>query len=165
MSQPIVPVEDMAYVNALLNLLEILLTPEYVKEQSNNKDEKDLKTKLQIPFTFACIWAFGGPQDLDKDGVNYSQKFSDWWARNFTKVKIPSRSSVYDSWLDPSDQTLNHGKNRLSITLYLIQVRQLWKRSLYLLLKHVRQHFGSKHCLLNLFLLCWLDQQVLVKLN
>jgi dynein heavy chain len=105
MSQPIVPVEDMAYVNALLNLLEILLTPEYVKEQSNNKDEKDLKTKLQIPFTFACIWAFGGPQDLDKDGVNYSQKFSDWWARNFTKVKIPSRSSVYDSWLDPSDQT------------------------------------------------------------
>jgi dynein heavy chain len=104
-SQPIVPVEDMAYVNGLLNLLEILLTPEYVKEHSKITDEKDLKTKLHIPFTFACIWAFGGPQDFDKDGVNYSQKFSDWWARTFTKVKIPSRSSVYDSWLDPSDQT------------------------------------------------------------
>lgn len=104
-SQPIVPVEDMAYVNALLNLLEHLLPEEYVKEQCLITDVKAMKEKLQIPFTFACIWAFGGPQDFDKDGINYSQKFSDWWSRTFTKVKMPSRASVYDSWLDPEDQT------------------------------------------------------------
>eukprot|EP00946_MAST-07B_sp_MAST-7B-sp1_P001405 g1405.t1 len=103
-SQPIVPVEDMAYVNALLNLLALLLSEDNVRNVwGKMTDAKELKEQLQVPFTFACIWAFGGPQDFDKDGVNYSQKFSDWWSRQFTKVKLPSRTSVYDSWLDPSD--------------------------------------------------------------
>ena len=103
-SKPIVPIEDVAYINALLNLLEILLVEDFVKEASSITDAKALKEKLHIPFTFACVWAFGGPQDFDKDGINYSQKFSDWWSKTFTKVKFPSRNSIYDSWLDPSDQ-------------------------------------------------------------
>ena len=65
-------------------------------------EDKDWQIKLETIFVFAAVWGFGGAFDI-KDGTNYRQKFNDWWKDEFRTVKFPSRSSIYEVWLNEDE--------------------------------------------------------------
>ena len=50
-------------------------------------------------FVFAAIWAFGGGL-IEKDGVPYRKNFDKWWRSTWTTVKLPSKGSVFDYYVN-----------------------------------------------------------------
>jgi dynein heavy chain len=57
---------------------------------------------LETYFVFAAIWAFGSTL-WEKDGEDYRAKFSEWWRNTFRDVRLPSRESIFDYYMDPTE--------------------------------------------------------------
>ena len=89
--QAIVPINDITIVTSLLRLLDGLLTTDAI---SNSH-------KLETAFVFACIWAFGSGLTTSDDGVENQKNFSDWWRGQYKAVRLPTRDTIFDYWLDP----------------------------------------------------------------
>jgi dynein heavy chain len=56
---------------------------------------------LEIAFVFCLIWSFGSMLTIADDGTDYRKHFSEWFRTKFKAVKIPSRDTIFDYWLDP----------------------------------------------------------------
>lgn len=89
----IIPISEMAHVQLLCNLLEMLLTPE-------NTPVDCPKDVYEQYFVFACIWAFGSC--LFKDQLkDHRGEFSSWWTSEFKTIKLPAAGQVFDYYIDP----------------------------------------------------------------
>ena len=90
---PTVPVEEVTLITNLLNMLDCLLTPELVKQDSG----------VTNVFVYCCIWAFGSVLSVADDGTNYTVEFSNWWKNNWKDVRLPINAgqTVFDCWLNP----------------------------------------------------------------
>ena len=59
-------------------------------------------SKLEPAIVFGCIWSFGAALQV-KDGVDYRKMFDEHWrSEHGSDVKIPSRETVYEYYLDAS---------------------------------------------------------------
>jgi len=90
--KPIVPVNEITIVATLLRLLNGLLTDAAMIEN---------KHKLETAFVFCTIWAFGSALTVSDDGTDNQKVFSDWWRSTYKAVRLPTRDTVFDYWLDP----------------------------------------------------------------
>ena len=88
-----IPLQDMNFVQSLLNMLDSTLTPQVM----GSEDSKIIETW----FVYCAVWAFGSPLTVSDDGTDNRKLFSDWWRSEWKSVKIPSRETVFDYWLDP----------------------------------------------------------------
>jgi dynein heavy chain len=95
----IVPMEDMAYVMSLLYNLDTMMSEEYYETLEGLGDASEIKAALEPRFVFAAMWAFGASM-FEFEGVNYSEKFSKWWLSTFKSVKLPTRGSIFELYLD-----------------------------------------------------------------
>ena len=98
--RPLVQFEDVTAITNLLRLLDCLLSEELREELSKPEKEGAVKGILETYFVFAAVWAFGSPLST-KDGVDYRDLFSKFWRAEFKGVRMPSRDTVFDYWLDP----------------------------------------------------------------
>ena len=57
---------------------------------------------LETYFVYCATWAFGCSFS-EKDGEDYRAKFSEFWRSEYKTVRIPSRETVFDYWLDPEE--------------------------------------------------------------
>ena len=89
-SQPVIAIEDMALVSGLLQMLEGIVTPEMAGD----------RFKLETAFVFCAMWAFGSALTLSDDGLDSRKVFSDWWKSHFKQVRLPTRDTIFDYWLD-----------------------------------------------------------------
>jgi len=88
------PTLDFNLVQTLCRVLEGLLTPENVPKGCANE-----ATVLETYFVFAAIWAFGSGFTIS-DGVDMKKNYSTWWKQKWTRVKVPSKGSVFDFFVD-----------------------------------------------------------------
>jgi hypothetical protein len=63
---------------------------------------KDIPKTIETYFVYCAVWAFGCSFS-EKDGEDYRAKFSEFWKGEFKTVRIPSRETVFDYWLDPEE--------------------------------------------------------------
>lgn len=109
--KPMVPVEDVTLVTNLLRLLKVLLSPAVLKKVTEPATAQEEAVRiLDTYFVFASIWAFGSTLSV-KDGEDYKIRFSDFWRGEFKTVKVPSRETVFDYWLDPNTLLFDQWKN------------------------------------------------------
>ena len=97
----IVPVNDVTIITTLLRLLDGLL----------NVDIIENKHKLETAFVFSCIWAFGSALTISDDGTDHQKEFSDWWRGTFKAVRLPTRDTVFDYFLDPESNKFEPWKS------------------------------------------------------
>jgi dynein heavy chain len=94
----IVPVNEVNMIQTLCYLLEGVLD-QLNKEKKARKegdiDEAVDKERFEAHFAFACIWALGGANLVDKQN-NYQKEFSEWWKRVFPTIKFPKEGLVFD---------------------------------------------------------------------
>jgi dynein heavy chain, axonemal len=89
--QGVVPCNDISLSVSLLRLLDTILTRSIVADHNS----------LEIAFVFCLIWSFGSVLTIADDGTDHRKNFSDWFRSKFKTVKIPSRDTIFDYWLDP----------------------------------------------------------------
>jgi dynein heavy chain len=89
--QGIVQYNDVSLSVSLLRLLDVILTRGIVLDE----------VALETAFVFCLIWGFGCVLTISDDGTDYRKLFSDWFRGKFKSVKIPSRDTIFDYWLDP----------------------------------------------------------------
>jgi dynein heavy chain len=82
---------DISLSMSVLRLLDTILTRPIVVD--------DLS--LETAFVFCVIWGFGSVLTISDDGIDYKKMFSDWFRGKLKVVKIPSRDTIFDYWLDP----------------------------------------------------------------
>lgn len=88
------PVLEFNMVQSLCHMLEGLLTPKNVPENSTDK------MLFELFFCFAAVWAFGGALAI-KDGEDYRSKFNRWWRQEWRPIKFPDAGSVFEYYVDP----------------------------------------------------------------
>ena len=89
--QGIVNCNDVSISVSVLRLLETILNRSIVMDE----------TAFETSFVFCVIWGFGSILTIADDGTDYRKVFSDWFRSKFKSVKIPSRDTIFDYWLDP----------------------------------------------------------------
>eukprot|EP00981_Chlorochromonas_danica_P012313 scaffold4815_cov184-Ochromonas_danica.AAC.1 len=89
--QSVVPCNDISLSVSVLRLLDTILTRSIVVDSN----------ALEVAFVFCLIWGFGSVLTIADDGTDYRKHFSDWFRAKFKTVKIPSRDTIFDYWLDP----------------------------------------------------------------
>jgi dynein heavy chain len=89
--QGVVPCNDISLSVSMLRLLDTMLTRAIVVDAN----------ALEIAFVFCLIWSFGSMLTIADDGTDYRKHFSEWFRTKFKAVKIPSRDTIFDYWLDP----------------------------------------------------------------
>ena len=83
---------DIGFACAVTRLLDTVLTRAIVTDDA----------AFETNFVFCVIWGFGSLLTIADDGTNYREMFSTWFRSKFNKqVKIPSRDTIFDYWLDP----------------------------------------------------------------
>jgi dynein heavy chain, axonemal len=97
--KPLVKLEDMNLVTSLLRMLDCLLTEETLKKIAANREFAKV---IETYFVYCAVWAFGCSFS-EKDGEDYRAKFSEYWRAEYKTVRIPSRETVFDYWLDPEE--------------------------------------------------------------
>ena len=99
---PLVPVEDVTLVANLLRLLDCVFTEQLFARLADPAKvaPADVAKEVETYFVFAAVWAFGSALS-DKDGVDYRDVFSKFWRGTFKNVRLPSRDTVFDYYLDP----------------------------------------------------------------
>jgi dynein heavy chain len=90
--QTIVPMNDVSLITSVLRLLETALTRPIVVDD----------VALETTFVFCVVWGLGSSLSVADDGTDYRATFSNWFRATFKTVKIPSRDTVFDYWLDPA---------------------------------------------------------------
>ena len=86
----VVPVEEMALVSGLLKMLSGAVVSEVASD----------RFKLETVFVFCAIWAFGSALILSDDGSDSRKAFSEWWKGQFKQIRLPTRDTIFDYWLD-----------------------------------------------------------------
>lgn len=101
--KPIVPTEDVTLITNLLRLLDATLPPALLKKLSDPAatPPEEAARVLETHFVFAAVWAFGAALTV-VDSEDYRASFSNWWRSEFKAVKMPSRDTVFDYWLNPA---------------------------------------------------------------
>lgn len=89
--QGIVHFNDISLVTSLLHLCNTIFTTAIIKDVNS----------LETAFVFCIIWGFGSLLTVSDDGTDYRKQFSDWFRAKYKAVKIPSRDTIFDYWLDP----------------------------------------------------------------
>jgi dynein heavy chain, axonemal len=111
--KPLVPLEDVTLVANLLRLLHALLTPALLKKLASTATPVAPEEQARIIdtyFVFCAIWAFGSALSL-KDGEDYRVRFSDFWKGEYKSVRLPTRETVFDYWLNPETLVFDQWKN------------------------------------------------------
>ena len=91
-AKAVVPIEDMALISGFLAMLEGVVAFDVAND----------KFKLETAFVFCAIWAFGSALTLSDDGSDNRKNFSNWWKNQFKQVRLPTRDTVFDYWLEPT---------------------------------------------------------------
>jgi len=102
---PIFPVEQATCVQNLLRLLEGVLRGDKVGSSSMSH------TAMEHAFVFSAVWAFGSMLQIADDGTDYRKEFNNWWRNEFKNVRMPTRDTVFDYWLDPETMKFEPWKN------------------------------------------------------
>lgn len=89
--QGVVPCNDISISISVLRLLETVLTRAVVLDAN----------AFETAFVFCLIWGIGCVLTIADDGTDYRKIFSEWFRAKFKTVKIPSRDTIFDYWLDP----------------------------------------------------------------
>ena len=113
-AKPLVLLEDINMVQTLLNMLDGLFKggmKKRIDASSNEEDEEKLSIELEPSFVFCCIWAFGSCLAM-RDGEDYRKIFSDYWKSEWRDVKVPSRETVFDYYLNPDTNNFDPWKER-----------------------------------------------------
>ncbi len=100
--KPLVQTFDASLVENLLRILNVLLTESMKAKLEKIEDGAEQKLFLESYMVFACIWAFGSSL-AEKDNEDYRVKFSEWWKGAFRNVRMPSRETIFDYYMDPDD--------------------------------------------------------------
>ena len=112
-AKPLVMLQDINMVQTLLNMLDGLFTGAMKKRidasSGVDEDEEELSIALEPSFVFCCIWAFGSCLAV-RDGDDYRKIFSDYWKSEWKSVKVPSRETVFDYWLNPETNSFDPWK-------------------------------------------------------
>lgn len=90
----ITPIPEIAMLQMTCHLLECLLTPQNLPQDSP-------KEWYEIYFVFAVIWGFGATLFKDQlvDGRN---EFSKWWLNEFQVVRFPTEAgNIFSYFVDP----------------------------------------------------------------
>jgi len=88
------PTLDFNMIQSLTRILDGLFTPENLPKGVPNE-----ANILETYFVFACVWAFGSGFSIS-DGVDMRKNYSTWWKQKWTKVKMPTKGSVFDFFVD-----------------------------------------------------------------
>ena len=113
-AKPLVLLEDINMVQTLLNMLDGLFKggmKKRIDASSNEEDEEKLSIELEPSFVFCCVWAFGSCLAM-RDGEDYRKIFSDYWKSEWRDVKVPSRETVFDYYLNPDTNNFDPWKER-----------------------------------------------------
>ena len=89
--QGVVLCNDIGLSVSVLRLLDTMLTRTIVVDAN----------AFEIAFVFCLIWGFGSVLTISDDGTDNRKLFSEWFRGKFKSVKIPSRDTIFDYWLDP----------------------------------------------------------------
>ena len=89
--QGVVLCNDISISVSVLRLLDTILTRAIVLDVA----------AFEVAFVFCLIWGFGSVLAIGDDGTDFKKLFSDWFRAKFKAVKIPSRDTIFDYWLDP----------------------------------------------------------------
>lgn len=101
----IVPVNEVNMIQTLCYLLEGVLDQLNAEKKARKEtdiDEAVDKERFEAHFAFACIWALGGANLVDKQN-NYQKEFSEWWKRVFPTIKFPKEGLVFDYFPSSTD--------------------------------------------------------------
>jgi len=85
---------DYNMVQTCTRVLESLLTPENLPKGMQNE-----AVALETYFVFAAIWSFGSGFTIT-DGIDMRKNFSSWWKSKWTRVKLPTKGTIYDFFVD-----------------------------------------------------------------
>mmetsp|Transcript_31209 Transcript_31209/g.79123 ORF Transcript_31209/g.79123 Transcript_31209/m.79123 type:complete len:3875 (-) Transcript_31209:127-11751(-) len=88
------PTLDFNMVQTLTRVLDGLYTPENLPKGLPNE-----QVVLETYFVFACVWAFGSGFTIS-DGVDMRKNYSTWWKQKWTKIKMPTKGSIFDFFVD-----------------------------------------------------------------
>lgn len=88
--QGVVQCNDISLTVSVLRLLDTILARNVVADPNG----------FEIAFVFCLIWGFGSVLTVGDDGTDYRKLFSEWFRGKFKAVKIPSRDTIFDYWLD-----------------------------------------------------------------
>lgn len=86
----VVQCNDISLAVSVLRLLDTILTRKVVTDEHG----------FETAFVFGLIWGVGSSLTIADDGTDYRKIFSDWFRSRFKSVKIPTRDTVFDYWLD-----------------------------------------------------------------
>jgi len=86
----VVQCNDISIAVSILRFLDTLLTRAIVVDE----------VALETTFVFCLIWGLGGVLTIGDDGTEYKKLFSEWFRGRYKTVKIPSRDTIFDYWLD-----------------------------------------------------------------
>ena len=89
--QSVVQCNDISLAVSVLRLLDTILTRSIVSDANG----------FEVAFVFCLIWGFGSVLTIGDDGTDYRKLFSEWFRGKFKAVKIPSRDTIFDYYLDP----------------------------------------------------------------
>jgi dynein heavy chain len=91
--QSVVIANDISLSISILRLLETILTRAVVLDAA----------AFETSFVFCLIWGIGSVLTIGDDGTDYRKLFSEWFRGKFKNsgVRIPSRDTIFDYWLDP----------------------------------------------------------------
>eukprot|EP01033_Poteriospumella_lacustris_P003465 gene3469-2562_t len=89
--QAVVQCNDISLCISILRLLDTMLTRDIVVDPA----------AFETVFVFCAIWGFGSVLTIGDDGTDYRKNFSEWFRGKFKSIKIPSRDTIFDYWLDP----------------------------------------------------------------
>ena len=92
------PMLDFNLVQSLCHVLSGLLIPENVPPNDPNE-----ATRIETYFVFAAVWAFGSAYSIT-DGTDFRKNFSAYWKGKWTAIKLPSKGSVFDYFIDRQSQ-------------------------------------------------------------
>ena len=87
----VVNFNDVSIVLSTIKFLDVILNRNIVMDEAT----------LETAFVFCLIWGCGSILTISDDGTDYKTMFSNWFRTKFKAVKIPSRDTIFDYWLDP----------------------------------------------------------------
>lgn len=88
----IIPINDITMIQMTCHLLDCLLVPSVVPENSP-------KEVYERYFVFAAIWGFGSALFQDQF-IDWRYEFSKWWQHEFD-IEFPDDTSVFNYYIDP----------------------------------------------------------------
>jgi dynein heavy chain len=97
----VVQCNDISISVSILRLLDTILTRSIVVDGA----------AFEIAFVFCLIWGFGSVLTITDDGTDQRKLFSEWFRSKFKSVKIPSRDTIFDYWLDPKTSKFESWKS------------------------------------------------------